>query len=58
MYDLRHLFATYMLSNGADLAAVSKLMGHSKVTQTANTYYQYLKGEKEKAIGLLPQLAV
>jgi integrase len=54
MYDLRHLFATTMLSRGADLAAVSKLMGHSKVTMTADTYYQYLQGEKERAISLLP----
>jgi len=58
MYDLRHLFATTMLSKGADLAAVSKLMGHSRVTMTADTYYQYLQGEKERAVNLLPQLAV
>jgi len=56
MYDLRHLFATTMLSKGADLAAVSKLMGHSRVTMTADTYYQYLQGEKERAVGLLPDI--
>ena len=56
MYDLRHMFATYMLSNGADLAAVSKLLGHSSVTMTANVYYQYLEGEKERAVALLPEL--
>lgn len=56
MYDLRHLFATTMLSNGADLAAVSKLMGHSTVKMTADVYYHYLEGEKEKAVGKLPSL--
>ena len=56
MYDLRHMFATYMLSNGADLAAVSKLLGHSSITMTANVYYQYLEGEKERAVTLLPDL--
>ncbi|GAB6037866.1 hypothetical protein JCM15519_24250 [Fundidesulfovibrio butyratiphilus] len=56
MYDLRHLFATTMLSRGADLAAVSKLMGHANVTMTADTYYQYLQGEKERAVSLLPEL--
>lgn len=58
MYDLRHLFASTMLANGADLAAVSKLMGHSRITMTANTYYQYMKGEKERAVSLLPKLEV
>ncbi|MDR2488463.1 MAG: site-specific integrase [Desulfovibrio sp.] len=56
LYDVRHLFATVMLQGGADLAAVSRLMGHSRVTMTANTYYQYMQGEKERAVGLLPDL--
>ena len=42
MYDLRHLFATTLLNKGADLAAVSKLMGHSTVKLTADTYYHYM----------------
>ena len=58
LYDMRHMFATTMLANGADLAAVSKLMGHSRVTMTADVYYQYLQGEKERAVNLLPTLAV
>lgn len=56
MYDLRHLFASLMLSGGADLAAVSKLLGHASVHMTANQYYDLLKGEKEKAISLLPAI--
>jgi site-specific recombinase XerD len=47
MYDLRHLFASVKLSGGADLAAVSKLLGHSNAQQTTNTYYELLKGEKQ-----------
>jgi hypothetical protein len=31
-------------------------MGHSKVTMIADTYYQYLQGEKEMAVALLPVL--
>lgn len=58
MYDIRHLFATTLLSNNADLAAVSKLMGHATVKMTADTYYHYLEGEKERAVNLLPELAV
>ena len=56
MYDLRHLFATTLLSKGADLAAVSKMMGHSTVKMTADTYYHYMEGEKERAVRLLPEL--
>ena len=58
MYDLRHLFATTLLNKGADLAAVSKMMGHSTVKLTADTYYHYMSGEKERAVRLLPGLAV
>ena len=56
MYDLRHLFATTLLNKGADLAAVSKMMGHSTVKLTADTYYHYMEGEKERAVRLLPEL--
>jgi len=31
-------------------------MGHASVTMTADVYYQYLKGEKERAVNLLPDL--
>jgi integrase len=56
MYDVRHLFATIMLRGGADLAAVSSLLGHSSTHMTANTYYHLMAGEKTKAVSLLPSL--
>jgi len=37
---------------------VSKMMGHSTVKLTADTYYHYMEGEKERAVRLLPGLAV
>jgi integrase len=57
MYDVRHLFATTLLSSGADLAAVSKLLGHASIEMTADVYYGLMKGEKTRAIGLLPALS-
>jgi len=56
MYDVRHLFARSMLNNGADLAAVSRLMGHASVKMTADVYYNVQEGEKRRAISLLPTL--
>jgi len=56
MYDLRHLFASVMLAGGADLAAVSKILGHSSTKMTSDVYYHLLHGEKQRAVNLLPDL--
>lgn len=56
LYDLRHMYATYMLNQGADLAAVSYMLGHSDTSLTANTYYQAMAQEKVRAANLLPTL--
>lgn len=56
-YDVRHLFASSMLQGGADLAAVSALLGHSDISTTQKHYYHLLKGEKERAVALLPSIS-
>lgn len=56
-YDVRHLFATVMLTGGADLAAVSALLGHATINTTQASYYHLLKGEKERAVTLRPSLS-
>jgi len=56
MYDVRHLFATTALSEGADLKAVSKVLGHSSTKMTADTYYHLLQEEKQRAVNLIPPL--
>lgn len=55
-YDIRHLYATTLLNLGADLAAVSAQLGHSSVKMTADVYYHEMKGERKRAVELLPSL--
>ncbi|KHK01326.1 tyrosine-type recombinase/integrase [Desulfovibrio sp. TomC] len=56
MYDIRHLFATVLLREGGDVAAVSKLMGHASVKMTVDQYYHLLGDEKRRTIAKLPSL--
>ncbi len=58
LYDVRHLFASTLLSKGADLAAVSALLGHADITTTQRHYYHLLQGEKQRAVELLPTIGV
>jgi len=37
-HDLRHAYATLMLEDGEDLAVVSRSLGHSNLSTTADTY--------------------
>lgn len=53
LYDLRHFYASSMLKAGADLKAVSQLMGHSSTTLTISTYYHVIEEQKKEAIDRL-----
>ena len=56
VHALRHTFATLLLSNGVDIKTVSKLLGHSDVTITYNTYIHVIKEQEAKALDTLPKL--
>jgi integrase len=44
LHDLRHGRASLLLASGADLAVVSKVLGHSGYAITADTYAHLLEG--------------
>lgn len=52
----RHTHATMMLTLGADLYTVSKLLGHKNIA-TTQIYAKIVDKKKEEAIGLIPNLA-
>ena len=56
VHSLRHTFATLLLSNDVDIKTVSKLLGHSDVTITYNTYIHVIKEQEAKALESIPKL--
>ncbi len=51
----RHTFATLILTYGADLYTVSKLLGHTKI-QTTQIYAKVVDESKRKAVNLIPEI--
>lgn len=54
MYDIRHLFVTLLLDGGAGLAAVSRMIGHSRIATTQEWYYHLLPGAMRDAMAFKP----
>jgi len=49
-HDLRHTAATVMLTNKADIASVSSILGHSRQSTTLNIYSHVLNQSKSEAL--------
>jgi integrase len=55
-HDLRHTFATLMLSNGEGLNVVQETLGHSQASMTLDVYGHVLSNHQKEAIGRLGDL--
>lgn len=55
-HDLRHSYATYLLSKGIPVKYVQKQLGHSKATMTLDTYADVMPSVKFGALDLLNKM--
>ncbi len=46
LYNLRHTFASQMISQGVDIAWVSKTLGHKDVSITLSTYTKFIQEDE------------
>lgn len=51
--DLRHAFASLMLSKGVRVDLVSQMLGHSKPAMTLNVYAHLMPGDDTAALAAL-----
>lgn len=52
-HALRHTFATRCVENGIDIATLSKLLGHSSIKMTLDTYTDSLWENRKQAMNVL-----
>lgn len=51
IHDLRHTCASLMLASGASLFDVMNMLGHSSISETANTYGHLVEGRSRELAG-------
>lgn len=49
LHDARHSFASMMIASGANIKQISRIMGHSSITLTLDTYGHLLPGSEQEA---------
>ncbi len=56
IYNLRHTFASQLISKGADITWVSKMLGHKDITITLKVYTKFIKEDDEVRIRKIAQM--
>jgi integrase len=55
IHDLRHTYATRLITNGESLAYVKEQMGHSSIQVTVDIYHHYVQGSNKQAVDRLDE---
>jgi integrase len=56
LYDLRHAMISNALRRGADLKAVSEVVGHSRPDTTLREYQHIVKEQHREVVNVIPEL--
>lgn len=56
MHDLRHGYASMLVSAGVSIQVVQRLMGHATIQMTLNTYSHLLPGDDTGAAAVAAQV--
>lgn len=56
LHDLRHSCASFLISHGVSIVAVSKRLGHSNVEQTLNTYSHMMPRDDEMMLKIVDKI--
>ena len=56
LHDLRHTYATYLLSKGVPIKYVQEQLGHSSAKMTLDVYASYMPSVKFEALNILNNL--
>jgi integrase len=52
-HDLRHTFATVLLSRGTHPKVVQEMLGHANISQTMDTYSHVLPDMQDRAVAAM-----
>lgn len=58
VHDLRHSCASYLISKGVSILAVSKRLGHATTQQTLNTYSHIMPSDQQYLEGILNEMQI
>lgn len=53
IHDLRHSHASYLITKGANIVAVSKRLGHANINMTLSTYAHLMKDSEDRLLDIL-----